>query len=173
MVTVADPSIAKRSVTRLVTSLNVHCCRDCISGKLASLNRSWQSKEGTIRALGMAGIEPTPSKSECNWTPLSPFNHSAKGAVCCRYLEQCQIVFPYKNGHDNPIMATGKSRSILHTPGDVARYCDAINPSCDPPETVHKKWFKGQGMCTNQEDQEQLAMMIYSLHREASSLLCK
>jgi hypothetical protein len=42
------------------------------AGKLASLNRSWQSKEGTYRALGMAGIEPTPSKSECDWTPLSP-----------------------------------------------------------------------------------------------------
>ncbi len=43
-----------------------------ISGKLASLRRSWQSKEGTYRALGMAWIEPTPSKSECDWTPLSP-----------------------------------------------------------------------------------------------------
>ncbi len=42
------------------------------AGKLASLNRSWQSKECTYRALGMAGIEPTPSKSECDWTPLSP-----------------------------------------------------------------------------------------------------
>ncbi len=42
------------------------------TGKLASLNRSWQSKEGTFCALGMAGIEPTPSKSECDWTPLSP-----------------------------------------------------------------------------------------------------
>ncbi len=40
--------------------------------KLASLNCSWQSKEGTYRALGMAGIEPTPSKSECGWTPLLP-----------------------------------------------------------------------------------------------------
>ncbi len=39
------------------------------AGMLASLNRSWQSKEGTYRALGMAGIEPTPSKSECDWTP--------------------------------------------------------------------------------------------------------
>ncbi len=38
------------------------------SGKLASLNSSWQSKEGTFRALGMAGIEPMPSKSECDWT---------------------------------------------------------------------------------------------------------
>jgi hypothetical protein len=42
-----------------------------VTGKLASLNRSWQSKEGTYRALGMAGIEPTPSKSK-DWIPLSP-----------------------------------------------------------------------------------------------------
>ncbi len=33
-------------------------------GKLASLNCSWQSEEGTFRALGMAGIEPTPSSQK-------------------------------------------------------------------------------------------------------------
>ena len=91
----------------------------------------------------------------------------------CRYLEQCQIVFPHKNGNDNPIMATGKNHSILHTSGDVARYCDAINTPYDPPETAHKKWVKEQGVCTNQGDQVQLSMMIHSLHKEASSLLCK
>ncbi len=36
-----------------------------------AFNRSCQSKEGTVRALGMAGIEPTLSKSE-HWTPLLP-----------------------------------------------------------------------------------------------------
>ncbi len=40
--------------------------------KLALLNRTRQSKEGTHSALGMAGIDPTPSKSECDWKPLSP-----------------------------------------------------------------------------------------------------
>ncbi len=49
------------------------------AGELASLNRSWQSKEGTYRALGMAGIEPTPSKSECDWTLLSPLTTCSKG----------------------------------------------------------------------------------------------
>ena len=49
--------------------------------KLASLNRSWQSKEGTYRALGMAGIEPTPSKSECDWTPLSPLTTWPRGRL--------------------------------------------------------------------------------------------
>ena len=33
------------------------------TGKLASLNRSWQSIKGTFRALGMAGIEPMQSES--------------------------------------------------------------------------------------------------------------
>ncbi len=46
-------------------------CTSEQSDKLASINRSWQSKEGTYRALGMARIEPTPSKSE-DWTLLSP-----------------------------------------------------------------------------------------------------
>ena len=41
------------------------------AGKLASLNRSWQSKVGTYHSLEMVGIEPTLSKSNCNWTPLS------------------------------------------------------------------------------------------------------
>ena len=52
---------------RLIKSFNL-----LYAGKLASLNCSWQSKEGTYRALGMTGIEPTPSKSEWDWTPLSP-----------------------------------------------------------------------------------------------------
>jgi hypothetical protein len=37
-----------------------------------SLNSSWQSKYGVYCALGMAGIEPTLSKSEIDWTPLLP-----------------------------------------------------------------------------------------------------
>ena len=82
-------------------------------------------------------------------------------------------MFPYTNGHGNPVMATGKNHSIQHTPGDVARYCDAINVSCEAPETAHKKWVKEQGVCTNQGDQVQLSMMLHSLHKEASSFLCE
>ena len=91
----------------------------------------------------------------------------------CRYLEQCVIVFPYKNGNDNLIMATGKNHSIIHTPGDVGRYCDAINVSCDPPENAHKIWVKEQGGGTNQGPQAQLSMMLHSLRKEASALLCE
>jgi hypothetical protein len=93
--------------------------------------------------------------------------------VYIRYLNQCQIVFPYTNKRDDPIMATGKNHSIIHTPGDVTRYCDAINISCDPPEEAHKTWVKEQGLCTNQGPQVQLSMMLHSLHKEASSLLCE
>jgi hypothetical protein len=71
-------------------------------------------------------------------------------------------------------MATGKNHSIRHdTPGDVARYCDAINVSCDAPEEEHKLWVKEQGVCTNQGPQAQLSMMLHSLHKEASALLCE
>ena len=93
--------------------------------------------------------------------------------ACFRYLEQCEIVFPFINGHGKPIMATGKNHSIRHTPGDVARYFDAINVSCDAPEEEHKLWVKEQGVCTNQGPQAQLSMMLHSLHKEASALLCK
>ena len=70
-------------------------------------------------------------------------------------------------------MATGKNHSIRHTPGDVARYCDAINVSCDAPEEAHKLWVKAQGAGTNEGPQAQLGMMLHSLHKEASALLCE
>ncbi len=50
-----------------------------LKGKLASLNCSQQSKEGAYSALGMAGIEPTPSKSEGDWTQLSPLTTLPRG----------------------------------------------------------------------------------------------
>ena len=38
--------------------------RHIFSGKLASLNRSWQGNKGTFSVLGLAEIEPMPSESE-------------------------------------------------------------------------------------------------------------
>ena len=70
-------------------------------------------------------------------------------------------------------MATGKNHSIIHTPGDVGRYGDAINVSCDPPEDAHKIWVKEQGGGTNQGPQAQLIMMLNSLLKKASALLCE
>ena len=93
--------------------------------------------------------------------------------VYYRYLEQCQTVFPYKKGNGHPFMADGKNHSIIHTPTDITRYCDVVNFSCDPPEEAHKTWVKKQGVCTNQGPQVQLSMMLHSLRKEASSLLCE
>jgi hypothetical protein len=31
-----------------------------------------EAKKARFVLCGMAGIEPTPSESECDWTPLSP-----------------------------------------------------------------------------------------------------
>ncbi len=90
-----------------------------------------------------------------------------------RYQEQCLVVFPFKNKHDHPFMATGKNHSIRHTPTDVINYCDAINASCEAPETAHKDWVKEQGVCTNQGPHVQLTMMMHSLRKETAALLCE
>ena len=50
---------------------------------------------------------------------------------------------------------------------------DAINVSCEAPEDAHKIWVKQQGVCTNQGPQAQLSMMLHSLRKEASALLCE
>ncbi len=66
--------VTLRTVEIGVWELTAGACRlskATQAGKLASLIRSWQSKEGTFCASGMAGIEPTSSKSK-DWTPLSP-----------------------------------------------------------------------------------------------------
>ncbi len=55
-----------------------------IPGKLDSSNRSWQSEVGTFRALVIAEIEPTPSESDCDWTPLSPSPTVLRG--CCNTI---------------------------------------------------------------------------------------
>jgi hypothetical protein len=90
-----------------------------------------------------------------------------------RYHEQRLVVFPFKNKHDHPIMATGKNHSIGHTPTDVINYCVAINASCEAPETAHEDWVKEQGVCTNQGPHVQLTTMMHSLRKEAAGLLCQ
>ena len=70
-------------------------------------------------------------------------------------------------------MTDGKNHSIIHTPADFAGYGDAIKITCDPPEEAHKTWVKEQGVCTNQGPQVQLSMMLHSLRKEASALLCE
>ncbi len=91
----------------------------------------------------------------------------------CRYLDQCLVVFPFTDSLGPPIMVTGKNHSIKHTPSDVVRYCDAINVSCEAPETAYKNWVKEQGDCINQGPHVQMTMMLHSLRKEASAMLCE
>ena len=70
----------------------------------------------------------------------------------CRYLEQCQVDI---NGNGNPIMATGKKHSMIHTIGDVARYGDAIyvfTPPRRPTSAGPKNKVSGT-VCTSQGPQ--------------------
>ncbi len=50
---------------------------------------------------------------------------------------------------------------------------DAINVSCEAPETAYKDWGKEQGDYIHQGPHAQLTMMLHSLSKEASVLLCE
>ena len=70
-------------------------------------------------------------------------------------------------------MHNEKNHSMKHGSGDVAKWADVVNMSCDAPETGHKFWIKEQGGCTNQGPAAQLAMLNHSLRKEASESLCE
>ena len=60
-------------------------------------------------------------------------------------------------------MATEKNHSMRHGAGDIVRYGNSINMSCEAPETGHKDWIKGQGGKTNQGPAVQLSMMLHTV----------
>ena len=70
-------------------------------------------------------------------------------------------------------MGTEKVHSVIHSPNDVARFCHCLNYSCEAPEKGHKIWVGQQGEKTNQGPESQLSMMLHSLRKECSSLLCE
>ena len=70
-------------------------------------------------------------------------------------------------------MGTEKVHSVIHSPNDVARFCHYLNYCCEAPEKGHKIWVGEQGEKTNQGPESQLSMMIHSLRKECSSLLCE
>jgi hypothetical protein len=70
-------------------------------------------------------------------------------------------------------MATEKVHSVIHTPNDVAWFCHYLNFCCEAPEKAHKIWVGQQGEKTNQGPEVQLTMMMHSLRKECSSLLCE
>jgi hypothetical protein len=88
-------------------------------------------------------------------------------------VEKCTKVFPYENLTGHNIIHNEKNHSIKHGGGDVAKYADIINMSCDAPEDGHKFWIKEPGGNTNQGPEAALTMMNHSLRKEASALLCE
>ncbi len=70
-------------------------------------------------------------------------------------------------------MHNEKNHSIKHGGGDISKYGDFINMSCETPEDGHKFWVKEHGGNTNQGPESALSMMQRSLRKEASALLCE
>jgi hypothetical protein len=70
-------------------------------------------------------------------------------------------------------MATEKVHSIVHTPNDVARFCHYLHTCCEAPESGHINYVKQQGLKTNQGPEVQLTMMLHSLRKECSAILCE
>ena len=71
------------------------------------------------------------------------------------------------------MMATEKVHSVIHSPNDVARFCHYLNSCCEAPEKGHKIWVGQQGEKTNQGPEVQLTMMMHSLRKETSAMLCE
>ena len=90
-----------------------------------------------------------------------------------RFLDLCRTVFPFKNSQDCFYMATEKVHSIIHSPNDVAHFGHYLNYCCEAPEKGHKVWVGQQGEKTNQGPEAQLTMMIHSMRKEASAVLCE
>ncbi len=61
----------------------------------------------------------------------------------CSYFEKCTEVFPYENLTGHNTMHNEKNHSIKHGGGDVAKYADIINMSCDASGGGHKFWPPG------------------------------
>ena len=70
-------------------------------------------------------------------------------------------------------MGTEKVHSVIHSPNDVARFCHYLNYSCEAPEKGHKIWVGQEGEKTNPGPESQLSMILHSLRKECSSLLCE
>ena len=70
-------------------------------------------------------------------------------------------------------MATEKVHSLIHTPNDVARFGHYLNYCCEAPEKGHRLWVRLQGAKTNQGPELQLTIMLHSLQKECSALVCE
>ncbi len=70
-------------------------------------------------------------------------------------------------------MHNEKNHSIKHVGGNVSKYADIINMSCEAPEDCHKFWIQESVGNTNQGPEAALTVMNHSLWKEASALLCE
>jgi hypothetical protein len=70
-------------------------------------------------------------------------------------------------------MATEKVHSLIHVPNDIARFGHYLNYCCEAPEKGHRLWVGLQGAKTNQGPEAQLTMMLHSLRKECSALVCE
>ncbi len=90
-----------------------------------------------------------------------------------RFLDERHTVFPFKNSQGYYCMAAERVHGVIHTPNDIPRFCHYLNSCCEAPETAHKKNVKHQGLKTNQGSEVQLTMILHSLRKECSALLCE
>jgi hypothetical protein len=63
----------------------------------------------------------------------------------------------------------GSTKNCTHHP----IYSKYLNYCCETPEKGHKLWVGQQGSKTNQGPEVQLTIMLHSLRKECSSLLCE
>ena len=94
-------------------------------------------------------------------------------ACVVSFLKRCKQLFPYTNKSGNCIIETEKMHSIKHAPNDIIRYGDTENTNVEGPENKHKEWVKNQGGKTNQGSSSHRTMMVHTLRKEASALLCE
>ncbi len=103
-----------------------------------------------------------------------PWSYFLTAAVVfASYFEKCTEVFPYENQLGFNIMHNEQNHSFKNGFGDIAKYGDPINMSCDASEDGHKFWVKEPGGNTNQGPDAALSMMQHSPRKEASALLCE
>ncbi len=69
-------------------------------------------------------------------------------------------------------MHNEKNHSIKHGGGDICKYGDIINMSCDAPEDGHKLWTKEPGGNTNQGPDAALSAIDHDASLASESGQC-
>ncbi len=104
---------------------------------------------------------------------LSKLRIKLKYCLADFWTDASHTVFSIKNKYDCYLMATEKVHSVIHSPNEVACFCHYLNHCCEAPVKGHKIWVGQQGQKTNQGPETLLSMMLHSLRKECSALLCE